>query len=192
MMADPLKLGVFGAGAIGGYLGLRLAAGGAEVVLHGRQWLVDVADELCAFDLEGKRLAPSVRVVSDARALSEVDVCLVTVKSAQTLGAAEELREVLRPGALVVSFQNGLRNAERLRQTLREQTIVPGMVSFNVVIEGDKCFRQATSGPLTAGRVLDLACSRWSAWRRALAAAGYPSNSITISVTCRPASCWST
>ncbi|MCA9629015.1 MAG: 2-dehydropantoate 2-reductase [Myxococcales bacterium] len=153
-MADPLKLGVFGAGAIGGYLGLRLAAGGAEVVLHGRQWLVDVADELCAFDLEGKRLAPSVRVVSDARALSEVDVCLVTVKSAQTLGAAEELREVLRPGALVVSFQNGLRNAERLRQTLREQTIVPGMVSFNVVIEGDKCFRQATSGPLSAGRVL--------------------------------------
>lgn len=149
-----LKVGVFGAGAIGGYLGLRLAAGGADVVLHGRPWLADVSDDLSAFDLDGRRFAPKVRVVTDAKALCEADVCLVTVKSAQTAGAAEELSRVLAPGALVVSFQNGMRNAERLRQTLREQTVVPAMVSFNVVIEDDRRFRQATSGPLSAGRVL--------------------------------------
>ncbi len=154
MTQRRLRVGVFGAGAIGGYLGLRLAAGGADVVLHGRKWLADVADDLAAFDLAGERYSPTVRVVTDPGALSEVDVCLVTVKSAQTTGAAEELKRVLAPGTLVVSFQNGMRNAERLRQVLRAQTVVPAMVSFNVVIEADRHFRQATSGPLSAGRVL--------------------------------------
>ena len=36
-----MRVGIFGAGAIGGYLGVCLSAGGAEVVMLGRQDLSD-------------------------------------------------------------------------------------------------------------------------------------------------------
>lgn len=154
MLEGKLKVGVFGAGAVGTYLGLRLASARTDVTLVGRPWLAELAGQLEAIDLNAQGYAYKVRVETDVGALSEVDVCLVCVKSGQTAGAAAQLAQVLRPGALVVSFQNGLRNPERLRERLRAQTVVPGMVSFNVVIEAGKRFRQATSGPLAAGRVL--------------------------------------
>ncbi|MBX3184131.1 MAG: 2-dehydropantoate 2-reductase [Polyangiaceae bacterium] len=148
-----LKIGVYGAGAIGGYLGLRLGAR-AEVTLVGRPWLANRAAELCAVDLEGQRHENPVRVTTDAAELAQVDVCLVTVKGRDTAEAGSALARVLRPSALVVSFQNGLRNAERLRAALPAQVVAPGMVTFNVVVESERCFRQTTSGPLCAGRVL--------------------------------------
>lgn len=154
MSEGSLKVGVFGAGAVGTYLGLRLAAARSDVTLVGRPWLAELAGQLSASDLNAKSYAPNVRVETDVATLGDVDVCLVCVKSGQTSEAAEQLAQVLRPGAVVVSFQNGLCNPGRLREHLKAQTVVPGMVSFNVVIEEGKCFRQATSGPLSAGRVL--------------------------------------
>ena len=133
MMADPLKLGVFGAGAIGGYLGLRLAAGGAEVVLHGRQWLVDVADELCAFDLEGKRLAPSVRVVSDditvaAAVFDSIDIAAdVWLIEGVPQGVFDALEALVRQSglaALIATHNHTLANRMDRKVTLAKGKVV--------------------------------------------------------------------
>ena len=73
---------------------------------------------------------------------------LVTVKSAATESAAAELAEVLKPGAMVVSFQNGVRNGEVLRERLTDQVVVTGMVPFNVLNRGGGVFHQGTKGAL--------------------------------------------
>jgi len=52
--------------------------------------------------------------------------------------------------AVVSVFVEGFRNPARLREVL-QQTVVPGMVSFNVLREGAGGFRQATSGPIVTG-----------------------------------------
>ena len=49
---------------------------------------------------------------------ADADLVLVTVKSAATQAVADELKPVLRAGAIVISFQNGLRNADLLRAAL--------------------------------------------------------------------------
>jgi 2-dehydropantoate 2-reductase len=70
------------------------------------------------------------------------------VKSAQSAEAAAELAKVLAPDAIVISMQNGVRNADVLREKLDEQTVLGGIVGFNVLSKGGGAFRRATSGLL--------------------------------------------
>jgi 2-dehydropantoate 2-reductase len=148
-----LRVGVFGAGAIGGYLGVRLSAAGAAVILVGRRDLVECRERLHAVALDGREVQPGagLEVTDDPAALAHVDVVLVTVKSQATAAAGEALGRHVPADATVVSFQNGLRNAAVLRRALGPR-VVAGMVSFNVFREHDGArFRQATRGPLVAG-----------------------------------------
>ncbi len=152
-LATPLNIGVFGAGAVGCYLGTRLSAAGCSVALVGRGALVADPSSLRAVDLGGRATAarPDVRASADPAILANVDVCLVTVKSQDTQTAGAVLGRVLRPSTIVVSFQNGIGNAALLRDGGLACTAVPGMIAFNVIREGDSGVRQTTSGPLSVG-----------------------------------------
>jgi 2-dehydropantoate 2-reductase len=150
-----VKLGVFGAGAVGGYVGGRLLASGAEVTLVERGTL---AAELAATG--GLRLtdyrgydetlaAVHVPLASEARALAGCDVVFVAVKAGATAAAAAALAPVLRRDAVVVSLQNGVRNVDQLRATLGDRAVLGGIVGFNVQRgAGPAHFHQATSGRL--------------------------------------------
>lgn len=146
---------VYGAGGIGCYVGGRLAATGAAVTFVGRQRMADTVAEhgLRLTDYLGADLrVEAVRYETAPAAAAEADLVLVTVKSAATDGAAGELAGVLKPGAIVVSFQNGVRNGELLRERLTDQTVVTGMVPFNVVNRGGGVFHQGTQGALDIQR----------------------------------------
>jgi 2-dehydropantoate 2-reductase len=149
-----MKVGVFGAGAIGASLGIRLSAAGVPVRMLARPSLCQVADDLVLHTIEGRRVRPGPDLVlgADPTVLHDVDMCLVTVKSRDTIGAARTLLDVLPGHATVVSFQNGLRNPDRLRAELGPR-VSGGMVSYNVVRPQPAVFRQATKGPLVAGRL---------------------------------------
>lgn len=151
-----MKVGIFGAGAIGTSLGIRLSSAGLPVRMLARASLCDVADALVLETIDGRTLRPreDLELSADPDVLRDVDVCLVTVKSRDTSEAARVLANVLREDALVVSFQNGLRNPARLRQELAN--VSGGMVSYNVVRPSPALFRQATKGPLVAGAMAGL------------------------------------
>lgn len=153
-----MKIGVLGAGSIGGYVGGRLAAKGADVVFVARP---RVKEELERFGIHAVDAAASggttltvaaseVRCVLEASALADRDVVLVCVKSGQTAEAGDELARVLPPArrVLVVSMQNGVRNADVLRERLAGHEVLGGIVGFNVVSKGEGVFRRATTGPL--------------------------------------------
>ncbi|MGZ0147906.1 2-dehydropantoate 2-reductase [Kribbella sp. WER1] len=155
-------IAVYGAGGIGCYVGGRLAATGAAVTFVGRP---RVAAEVAAHGLRltdylGADLRVSeVAFATSPEAAAGADLVLVTVKSAATAQAAEELAEVLAPGAVVVSFQNGVRNAEVLRSRLPGR-VVGGMVPFNVLNRGGGVFHQGTEGKLDVQR--DPALAQYS------------------------------
>lgn len=148
-----MKIGVFGAGSIGCYLGGRLLAAGHDVVLVGRL-VAEIAEHgLTLTDYQGERIVlPEVRYVAEAAALADREVVLVTVKSSATAGAAEELARVLSPATTVVSFQNGVDNAAILRRALAGHAVAAGMVPFNVVRKQRGHFHNGTSGPLELER----------------------------------------
>ncbi|MEU5156801.1 2-dehydropantoate 2-reductase [Glycomyces sp. NPDC021274] len=142
---------VYGAGSIGCYVGGRLAAAGAEVVFVGRRRLADevAAHGLTLTDLHGAAARlDAPRYATAPEAAAGAGLVLVTVKSAATAEAAAALAPHLAPGAVVVSLQNGLRNAAVLREHLPEATVLAGTVGFNVVRTGDGRFHQGTDGDL--------------------------------------------
>jgi 2-dehydropantoate 2-reductase len=140
-----MKVGVLGAGAIGCYTGICLQSlGGMQVLLVGRQSLIDSMSEtkeLKATNSRGLNVRiPSdkmdIAVGDDSARLADCDVILVCVKGTQTVAAAKQLSSILDEGKsgqsepkLIVSMQNGVRNAKLIREHVaRRHTVLPCMV----------------------------------------------------------------
>ncbi|MDI1302477.1 MAG: 2-dehydropantoate 2-reductase [bacterium] len=147
------SIAILGAGSIGCYVGGRLAAAGCSVVLIGRPRIgaIITAQGLDLSDYHGwtTHLAPAdIRFSTAASAAAEADLVLVTVKSADTAAAAQDLQPHLKRSAIVISLQNGLHNAEHLQHLLPRQTVLTGMVPFNVVQQTAGHFHQGSEGGL--------------------------------------------
>ncbi len=167
-----MRVGIFGAGAVGGYLGVRLSAAGAEVALLGRAALLAQRSALEACDRRGRCLRPAatLRIGETPEVLAGSQVCLVTVKSGGTATAGAALADCLPRDCLVVSFQNGLHNVSLLQTALPRHTVLAGMITFNVIRVGAR-LQKATSGPLLCERSKH---PQLAPLRRALAAVGEP------------------
>lgn len=117
--ATPLRVAVMGAGAVGCFFGGMLARAGHEVVLIGRPAHVE------AIRRDGLRLQATtfdehirLEASTEPEAARGAQLVLFCVKSTDTAEAAAQLRPLLSPDALLVSLQNGVDNAERLRGLL--------------------------------------------------------------------------
>jgi 2-dehydropantoate 2-reductase len=167
-----MRIGVFGAGAVGGYLGVSLSAAGAPVTLIGRPNSA-LKRPQHALRVDGTELQPrdSLQMSGDPSDLDDVALCLVTVKARDTSSAATTLARVLPPDAIVVSFQNGLRNAACLRDQLGDR-VVSGVISYNVFTKADGSRQQATSGELWAGLPQGVAGQRMRRLRSLFARSG--------------------
>jgi 2-dehydropantoate 2-reductase len=180
--ARDLRVGILGAGAVGCFVGGTLAAEGADVVFVGRartkKELETHGLSVSGLATGSGRVVPKERVVveGDAAALAACDVVLCCVKSAQTREAATQLAGVLAAGTVVVSLQNGVRNADVLREQLAGRIVLGGIVGFNVVSKGEGIYRQATSGPLVITRSSDLRAVRLT---RMLEKAGFELELVT-------------
>lgn len=152
------KIGILGAGSIGCYLGGHLLQAGLETILIGREKLSQEIRQngLRITDFSGKafHLPPEkVTCSTTVEALKDQEVILVTLKSAATEEAARQLREVISPDTIVVSFQNGVRNAGVLRSILPQTKVLAGMVPYNVVWNPGAHFHCGTSGALVIEEV---------------------------------------
>lgn len=142
-----------GAGAVGCWVGGRIALAGGHVVFVGREHLKREIHEhgLTVTDLDGSSVTvPKERFTFDTNpaVLADCDAVLCCVKSGATIETAETLARVLASrDAIVVSFQNGIRNTGELRERL-SQSVLAGIVNFNVLNKGRGTFRRATSGSL--------------------------------------------
>jgi len=150
-MADKIKYGVLGAGLIGTYLGGLLSAAGRNVTLVGRG---RVQGEIAKAGLtlshyDRKSLNPNGFIyLTDMKALAGCDVILICVKSQQSADVARDLAQYIEGAPLIISFQNGIGNADVMKEVLPGMTVLPGMVPFNVTSPAPGQFHQGTEGGL--------------------------------------------
>ncbi|NDK33500.1 2-dehydropantoate 2-reductase [Rhodovulum sulfidophilum] len=106
-----MKICVFGAGAIGGYMGAKLAQAGAEVSLVAR------GPHLAAMKARGLRLIEEesgtdetvpVRAAEDAAELGEQDYVIVTLKAHSVPPVVDKMQPLIGAGTTVVSGVNGV------------------------------------------------------------------------------------
>jgi len=104
-----VKIAIVGAGAIGGFLGARLARQGSDVVLvaRGPHLAAMRKDGLRLIEPDGESVVP-VEATDDLSALRAADVVFITLKAHSLPAMAESLAANLSPSAAVVSAQNGI------------------------------------------------------------------------------------
>ena len=113
---DLKRVAVYGAGAVGCYFGARLAEAGTPVTLIGRAAHVDaIRRDGLLFESGGAQRRIRIDAETRPEAVRDADAVLFCVKTRDTDAAARQLVPLLRPGAVVVSLQNGVDNVERMR-----------------------------------------------------------------------------
>jgi 2-dehydropantoate 2-reductase len=110
------RIAVVGAGAVGGYFGGMLARAGAPVVMIGRAAFVEAAKKNGLL-LDTLQFKETVRVEAstELEAVRGADLILFCVKTTDTESTARTLAPLLSSSATVVSLQNGVDNAEKIR-----------------------------------------------------------------------------
>lgn len=155
-MADARpKIAIFGAGLIGLYIGGMLADV-ADIIFIGRHRMLDpLQNGLTLSDAAGaeRHIAPErFQCRTEAAALADADLILVTTKCMQTADAAAAIAAHARVDASVISFQNGVSNAEILAASAAGRTVLPGMVVFNVVQQGPAHLHSGVAGALAVAQ----------------------------------------
>jgi 2-dehydropantoate 2-reductase len=106
-----LKFAIVGAGAIGGYLGARLALAGEEVtfIARNRNLAAINANGFKLIEEDGReQVARNLRAVQRMAEAGPQDAVLLTLKAHQVKDVLPELRELFGPHTLVVTMINGL------------------------------------------------------------------------------------
>lgn len=120
---------VFGAGAVGAYLGARLARAGHEVTLLARPaWAEAIRERgLVLEEALGPTTIRPARVLSrlpESLALPADGIILLTVKAYDCAAAAAEIRDRVRGSGPVLCLLNGIGNEETLERVLGAGRVV--------------------------------------------------------------------
>ena len=132
-----MKICIFGAGAIGGYMGAKLAAVGADVSLVARgPHLEALQSKGLTLIEEGEPKIYPVRATDDARTLGAQDYVILTLKAHSVPAVVRQITPLLGEGSTLVSGVNGVpwwyfhRLGGPLEGT-RLQTVDPGGIQWD-------------------------------------------------------------
>ncbi len=145
------RVAVIGAGAVGCYFGGMLARAGVPVTLIGRARHVDAIrrDGLFFDGLTFQEQIP-VAAATEVAVARDAAIVLFCVKTVDTESAAKELAPHLAPDAVVVSLQNGVDNASRIRRATGIEAI-PAVVYVGASMTAPGRVKHSGRGDLVIG-----------------------------------------
>ena len=150
------RIAVVGAGAVGCYFGGMLARAGTPVTLIGRAAHVDAINRNGLF-LERSDFQAHIKLQADTRveAVRDATIVLLSVKTTDTETAAAALFPHLGRDALLVSFQNGVDNAERIQRAIGIKA-VPAVVYVAAAMTGPGRVKHNGRGDIVIGHLSRL------------------------------------
>jgi 2-dehydropantoate 2-reductase len=104
-----MKICIYGAGAIGGFLGGQLARSGQDVTLVARGAHLEAMRRAgLVLELDCERVVVPVRATDDTAAAGPQDAVVLAVKAHAVAPALDHIRPLLGPETCVVTAQNGI------------------------------------------------------------------------------------
>ncbi|WP_250517007.1 2-dehydropantoate 2-reductase [Caballeronia sp. INDeC2] len=104
-----MKICVYGAGAIGAYLGAQLASAGGDVSFVARgPHLAAMREHGVRLQIDGEERVVKVRCTSNPRELGQQDYVIVALKAHSVPGVVDEIRTLLGPDTAIVTAVNGI------------------------------------------------------------------------------------
>jgi 2-dehydropantoate 2-reductase len=144
--SDRLRVAVMGSGGVGGYLGSRFAAAGADLsyVARGEHLGALRANGLTIVSPDGATTEP-VRATDDPSDIGPVDLVLFTVKSSDTESAAARLEPLIGQGTAVLSLQNGVDNEDRIAEIVGRESVLGGAAYVLAALEAPGVIRSGSA-----------------------------------------------
>lgn len=139
-----MRIAVFGAGAVGGYFGARLADGGRDVVFIARGRHLDAIRQtgLRIESPNGNLTIHPAQAADDPASVGPVDYLMFAVKLFDTEAVAEACRPMVGPDTTVLALQNGVETEEILGRVLGERHVLGGTVYISAVVAEPGLIRQ--------------------------------------------------
>jgi 2-dehydropantoate 2-reductase len=187
-----MRIVVFGAGAVGGYFGGRLAQSGADVFWFARGATLAALRTrgLSVESLRGDFALPPQRATDRAEEIEHADVVLLGVKAWQVAAAAAVLRPWLGAESVVLPLQNGIEIADQLIAVLGIEPVMGGLckIACEVVEPGHLRHFGAEPGidlgplPVAAGELAGAARSERQRGRCLRLAAAFDRAGVAVRV----------
>jgi len=122
-----MKIGIVGAGGVGGYYGGQLARVGTEVGFVARgEHLAAIRERGLRVRTPDEDFTVNVAASNDPAEIGACDAVLFCVKSYDTESAAALLDPLLKPGTGIVSLQNGVDNEEKIAAQIGGEHVLGG------------------------------------------------------------------
>ena len=133
-----MRIAVFGAGAVGGYFGGRLARAGHSVAFLARGAHLDALrrDGLRVESIDGDFTVRPVEVTAEPRAVGPVDAVLVCVKAWQVRETAAAMGPLLGAETFVVPLQNGVEAPDELSAVVGPARVLGGLARILAFVAG--------------------------------------------------------
>ena len=124
-----MRIAIFGAGGIGGYLGGRLSQAGEEVVLIARgEHLEAIKDHGLRVDsIKGDFVATPALATDNPTEAGPVDAVILGVKAWHVVDASMAMRPMIGPETFVVPMQNGVEAPGQIASVLGDKATVVGL-----------------------------------------------------------------
>lgn len=128
-VTKPLRIAVFGVGAVGGFFGGRLAHHGQDVTFLARGETLEAlsANGLRVDSIDGDFVVSPAKVTDNPTEIGEVDLVLLGVKAWQVPGVAPGLEPLLHKDTAVLPLQNGVEAPEQIAAALGERHSLVGL-----------------------------------------------------------------
>ncbi len=156
-MSTSTRVAVYGAGAVGGYFGGRLAQAGIDVtfIARGEHLAAIRAKGLRIESIQGDFSIQPAQVTHDPQKVGIVDVVILGVKAWQVRDAALALQPMIGPDTTVLPLQNGVDAARILVDVLGGDPVVGGLCRIMCTIVAPGTIRHEGAAPYVAFGELD-------------------------------------
>lgn len=142
-----MRIAVFGAGAVGGYFGARLAAAGEDVHFIARGAHLDAIRKtgLRVDSPNGNLTIHPAQATDDPASVGPVDYLMFAVKLFDTEAVAQACKPLVGPDTTVLALQNGVETEEILGRILGSEHVMGGTVYIAAVIAEPGLVKQTGS-----------------------------------------------
>jgi 2-dehydropantoate 2-reductase len=105
-----MKIAIIGVGAIGGFIGTRLALAGEDVTFIARGANLEALRSrgIRLVTADGEKVIPKVKATNDYAAAGPQDLVILAMKAHQVEAVALEVPKLFGPDTVVVPMQNGI------------------------------------------------------------------------------------
>jgi 2-dehydropantoate 2-reductase len=134
-----MKVCIFGAGAIGGYMAVMMKQGGVDVSLVARgAHLAAIKSNGLKLLIGGEERVVEIPATSDPKELGPQDFVIVGLKAHQAWESAEQMKPLFGPNTAVMTAQNGVPwwyfyGLDDKFSSLRLQSVDPGNRQWNAI-----------------------------------------------------------